>query len=574
MAEDKQGRMWFGVADGVRVYDGLSWTPYTEADGASGREVRALCVAGDGSVYTGGTDGIYRFREEQWTRVFPPQGNAPWMIWDLEQLSDGSLWAATPWGALRLQGKTRTLYSTADVAESLKSLAPYVTVVTVPDGIAPTREWPDGLGMSVVKMAGPRNPGAVIVKVAPGGPADSAGLRVGDRITGLDAQTQLYLFGIASREGTSVDLSVTREGVAEPFDVAVIHQELESTFLDFHIYDVYGDRQGDVWLGILGYPEGGEILRCSLADSGRPDAETWRLYAEEDGLSPGTMPRIHQTRDGAVWAVSEHGYRGVNRFDGTSWKSSRLSELVGGSDTNRSLLEARDGTVWIGQHGALAAFRQDVWTSYTRPDAPLPTGRILGLLESSDGALWTIGRNQEAAAFDYLSGRWTTYENLLYFCDTMDGSRWFISEDDGVVRHKMHGGHGGDSAGTWTRYGTEDGLMDTPSALAITRTGALWALGTHRGQAATARLEGSRWTMDLHPRFTHGISPRAVFESSDGSVWVGSMWPNPERGHLGGVLRFDPSAASAEAWTHYTPPEAPFATYAIGQTADGTLWFG
>ena len=37
MAEDREGRMWFGVDDGVRVYDGVTWKSYTEADGLLGQ---------------------------------------------------------------------------------------------------------------------------------------------------------------------------------------------------------------------------------------------------------------------------------------------------------------------------------------------------------------------------------------------------------------------------------------------------------------------------------------------------------------------------------------------------------
>ena len=585
MAEDKQGRMWFGVADGVRVYDGVTWTSYSKAQGLSGGVVRTLCVADDGSVYTGGPGGIYRFRDEQWTHIFPPEGDWPWGIMDIEQVSDGSLWIGTLWGPLRIDGETLTLYSPADAVGTLKRCAPYVTVVPVPDGIAPSRAWPDGLGMFAVPAPAADSAEAIVIALAQGGPAEESGLKVGDRITGTNSQIRIHRWSrVPIGEGASLELAVEREGVPEAFSVTVANRKIESVYHDFSIYDVYEDRQGNIWLGLFGIPEGGEIAHCVLGESGRPDASTWRLYAEADGLSLGWLPRILQTRDGTVWTVSYHSHKGINRFDGKAWTSFRLREMGKGSDMNPSLLETRDGTLWVGQNGGLSRFRDGDWMNYRRLDVPAPAGPIGGLLESSDGSLWAAGWEQEAVRLDYRTSRWTTYDGLLYFCDTSDGSRWYISVDDGVVRHEKEDLAVDVSAGTWMRYGTEDGLMEFPIGLAITGGGVLWAYGSHAGQAATARFDGRRWTMDLHPLFSWGILPASVLESSDGSMWFGTGgWPSPERGHLGGVLRFHPQARPAAgpsalsgqaAWTHYTPPEALFGTYAIGQTADGRLWFG
>jgi len=89
MAEDSTGSIWFGVDDGVQVYDGLTWTPYTEADGILGAPVITLCATKDGSLYAGTHLGISRFRDGSWRRVFPPEGDLPWPVYDLMEASDG-----------------------------------------------------------------------------------------------------------------------------------------------------------------------------------------------------------------------------------------------------------------------------------------------------------------------------------------------------------------------------------------------------------------------------------------------------------------------------------------------------
>ena len=42
-----------------------------------------------------------------------------------------------------------------------------------------------------------------------------------------------------------------------------------------------------------------------------------------------------------------------------------------------------------------------------------------------------------------------------------------------------------------------------------------------------------------------------------------------KQGQIGGMLRF-----ADRQWVHHIPPEAPAVAYGIGQTADGTIWFG
>ncbi len=346
---------------------------------------------------------------------------------------------------------------------------------------------------------------------------------------------------------------------------------------DLSVHDVYEDREGVMWFGLFS----GEIVRCDLRET--RDARAWRIYTAEDGLDIGSSPRIVQTRDGTIWTVSGHGLRGVNWFDGKIWAHVHLSEL-GGDDHNPSILETEDGTLWVGGYqGHLHAFRDRVgnattgkrlgggtWTVYKAADVPIPTVRIIGLLEASNGALWMIGRGQEAVRLDYGTFRRMTYEGLNFQCETPGGVQWFLSEEGGVVRY---------DGKTWLRYGVEDGLMDAPVRLIATREGTLWAAGSHDTTAATARFEGRRWSLQTHPQLSWGINPNSVYESSDGSLWFGAAVTQV----AGGVLRFDRAgkpetgvsqSPGAGTWTHYPPSDAPRYVYGIGQTSDGVLWFG
>ena len=457
MAEDRGGRMWFGVDDGALHYDGRTWTTFTPEDGLLGAPVQTLCATRDGSVYAGTELGISRFRDGRWNRVFPHEGAC--QAFDLLEGSDGTLWAGTSLGALHFAGEQTTLYTT----DSLRTARPElnVTFVMLPEG----------------------------------------------------AETQ--------------------------------------------VYDVYEDGEGRMWFGLYG----GEILRYNIRSAELGASKPWRLYTAEDGLDIGFWPRINQTPDRVIWTVSIDAHGGVNRFDGQAWTHFHLSEIVA-YNSNPSILVTRDGTLWVGGHGSyLYAYREGSWTNYRAPDVPTPPGRLSDLLEASDGALWVAGRRREALRLDLGASRWTTYSGLGFRCETSDGAFWFVSRDSGVVRYDGR---------TWTRYGVEDGLMDRPVTLIESRTGVLWAAGSQDSIAATARFDGTKWSVQTHPELSWNIYPGGRLGASDGSVWFssGSHYFS-ERGQLGGLLRFD-----GEAWTHYVPPEAPPSAYAIAQTSDGSLWFG
>ncbi len=571
MAEDKDGNMWFGTNDGVRRYDGVNWTAYTPEDGLLGAPVNALCVTRDGSVYAGTRSGISRFSDGKWRPVFPPEGDLPWFIWDLMEASDGSLWAATGRGALRLDREELTFYTTEETGIVLKLIAPYVRLAIVPDEAAPSLPWREGIGVRANR--------GLIFDLAPGGPGEAAGLKVGDRIltvdgivTGAGLRAGRALRGPA---GAPVTLTVQREGRAEPFELSITRERVEGAFRVFSVGDVYEDREGAMWFGVFG----GEIVRYDIRGTESDAAEAWRLYTEEDGLDIGWGLRILQTRDGVIWTVSDHAAKGVNRFDGKTWTNFHLGDL-GLSDTNPSILETADGTLWVGGNGSLYAYRSregnatrgerldgETWTFYGRPDVPIPSARVIGLLEASDGALWLASLGQEAVRLDYRTSQWTSYEGLVFQCETPDGAQWFLSQDGGVVRYNRK---------AWTRYGIEDGLMDAPVALITTRHGSVWAAGSHDTTAATARFGGRRWSLKTHPRLSWNIHPGAVYESSDGALWFGTDCGTGGGDYVGGVLRYGMSEQAGEnIWTHYTPPEAPRSCiYGIGQTADGVLWFG
>lgn len=562
MAEDHDGNMWFGVNDGVRMYDGVNWTAYTESHGLPGTAVHTLCVTRDGRIYAGTNEGISQFQDGEWRSVFPTKENLEWRIWDLLEASDGSLWAATGVGALHLKKSDTTLYTSKALAPIFQALVPGVSISALPDGMPHIRAWPrnEGLGVMIANEGQEGRVGVrgliglrglidsgVICYVLPGGPANIAGLQMGDRITSVNGDPEKSLMRLPV--DIPVTLTIQRPGRADLFDVAITPVEaIEGAYPSCQINAVYEDRAGDMWFGI-GYwssREEGGVLRYNIQKS------EWQMYAKAQGLDIDFNPQIIQTQDGNIWVGDGTYQGGISRYDGKSWT------VVTDHFETSSFLETRDGTLWFAGQ-SISIFKDGDLSGYSHRDIPAPPVRIAKLLESSDGAVWFAGKGHEAVRLDYDTSQWKTYDDLKFQCETPNRVQWFVSSDSSIVSF---------DGNTWQRYGIQDGLMDYPVALIATQKGDLWAAGSHKGAISVAQFDKGQWFRKTHVQATASVHYAIAHATTDGALWLGF------RG-VRGIFRFDPDLVGEKAWSHHTPYWVRGGSpYGIGQTADGTIWAG
>ena len=135
LAQDGDGNFLFGTDDGIYRYDGMSWHLFPFDEGMERARTNALYVARDGSVYVGSDRGICRFVNGIWERVFPSEGE--WNTYDLMEAQDGSLWAGTEWGALRLTAEGARLYVASEDTMGIRQRVS--DAVTVPDRVLHNR---------------------------------------------------------------------------------------------------------------------------------------------------------------------------------------------------------------------------------------------------------------------------------------------------------------------------------------------------------------------------------------------------------------------------------------------------
>jgi signal transduction histidine kinase/ligand-binding sensor domain-containing protein len=564
LVESLDGSVWFGTDEGVVRFDGLHWTSFGHAQNLTTGPVNVLCASRDGSVYAGCEKGVYQFRAGAWANILPNE-DTPFPVDDISESADGSIWVASPWGALRIGKDDLVLYTTRSQVAMVEDLFPAITCTAVPDGATPERQWTVGerfgIGIRLAEgdwLGTSRGSCPVPVsEVADGGPGDRAGLEVGDRILTVNRRRPtLWNDALYGERNSSIALRVARRGSGETQDLEIQRLPVKGTYSDFAVVDVLEDQRGRMWFGLGGSP-GGEVICWDAQSHDTADPEGWRLYNQRDGLDTAYGSHLTQTRDGSVWLFSNPASASLSRYDGTGWTGIDLAAL-GGANTNTSVAQTGDGTVWVGG-ASLHALRGSSWTVYGPSTLVLTPSLRTRLLASADGSLWVAGLGQEAVRCDIGSRYWTTYLGLSYQCEDSSGRQWFVSDDSTVVCR---------DGGTWTRFGIADGLMDLPRELIVAQDGTLWAAGSHAGVAATAQSNGSGWEFETHPGLSRGLRPE-IYGSPDGDVWLAAGGGfNRNLGQQAGVLQY-----TEGGWQHHVPPEAPMFTYGITRTTDGTTWF-
>lgn len=518
-----------------------------------------LLTAKNGHIYAGSGIGISCYNGQSWARVFPPTGNIPWTIHDIIQTQDGSFWAATAWGGLHISNTDTTLYTTPHIAQALQPYVPYLKIQTVAQHAIATQSWESGVGVQITsgthQYAVAEKSQGLIWAIAPNSPATQQGLQIGDQIISVNGRkgiTQLILNGPPN---TDISLEITKMGSKKIHPITLTRQTINGSFDDFRLFDVYEDQQNNIWFGLLE----GAIIQYA------PKQNQWRRFTTKDGLSIGALPRINQTTNGTIWTISDHPHGGINQFDGHKWTHTFLSQL-GAPNTNTSLLEAQDGTLWLGSLGPLWIYQNNKWQDLSIPDEiQLPTQRAR-LYETSQGAIWVVGLGQHAARFNNKWLRKRIWHNIQYQTEDQNGNKWFLSQEGYAVVQNEN---------TWTAYTTQDGLIEAPTRLYMTTWGELWATGSQDSMAATAQFDGKKWHKRIHPNLSWSIDPRTVYEAPDKTLWFGAEVNKiDQRGDVGGLLHYEPQKQHTpqSPWTHLSPPHAPEGAYGIGQTADGTLW--
>jgi len=217
-----------------------------------------------------------------------------------------------------------------------------------------------------------------------------------------------------------------------------------------------------------------------------------------------TVPALGQAID-----LGDPG-QALTQYRIDSWQTEQGLPL----NTVQSLLQTRDGYLWVGTGGGLARFDGVRFTSFDPSDLPeIAAQPIFGLMEDREGNLW-IGDSDSALVFR--SGRFrkvigrevTAGKRVWGFAEAEDGTIW-MATGNGLVRSKD---------GKARVYHEADGLSaEQLRALAFDRDGVLWIASTGGGLIA---FDGARFDVyDVARGFPHN-EVRHVVADPGGGVWA------------------------------------------------------
>lgn len=331
----------------------------------------------------------------------------------------------------------------------------------------------------------------------------------------------------------------------------------------FPVYDVEPGAAGEM---LVRGRDG--VYSFSYDDSGLQE-NSWRQLSDLKKLwQPLRSTVVCQAADGAVWALGDHGI--VIRIKDGATEKWDLWKLMSG-DVTVSIANGADGSIWVGGQGSLFIYKDGEWQSYAQPQIPCGGAARITVLPASDAAVWIASEQNDVYRIDYSSKRWWSLQDLNFFAEAPDGRQWFLGRNGRAVfaNKQLH---------DWQSYGPEDGLIETPVTLFMTRAAQVWAAGSHGQRSAVSYFDGKQWHTRVLRDHSWSIDYRSVFEAQDGSLWFGAAANALEqRGDQGGVVRYDPALGPFEsdaAWSAVDLPEPLTSTYGIGQTADGRMWFG
>lgn len=238
--------------------------------------------------------------------------------------------------------------------------------------------------------------------------------------------------------------------------------------------------------------------------------ESWQT---EEGLPQNSIFTILQARDGYVWIGTQEG---LVRFDGKSFTVfDKAHHPALPSNEIRALLEDRSGNLWIGTNGGITRYTEGTFTTFTTTDG-LSSDLVRTLHEDQQGTLWIGTIEGGLNRFDGTSfSHFTTADGLagnvvLSIEEATDGSLW-IGTEAGLSHLRNN---------TFTSYSVDQGLPEPPVwALHEGMDGGLW-VGTSNG---LAHLQDDTFSIISTRQGLCGDVVSAIEEAPGGSLWIATL---------------------------------------------------
>lgn len=562
LAQDRTGYLWVGTQNGLYRYDGGQFLKYGEAEGVPQRMIQSLYVGDDGTLWVATTSSIFfEKRDGKFAEVPAP---AP-----MSQILQ------RPGTVFSSKGPNEVVASTRHAAVALKHVGPdqWTAQAVTLDGhdIFGVLYGEDGVlwygcDQDLCRMANGKTThlGAQLKL-----PDEQWSNLLLARNGHIWIRGNRHIGEVIPLEGKFILHDVPGPAFSEPypelvedpqgriltsrgpslalFDKGQWRQVTEKNGLSsFEIQDLFVDREGSVWIGVVGHG----LKRWVGQDR-------WEGYTKADKLSDDLVWDTARDHQGRLWIATESGLDWIPAGGVTPkpWSAPGIQTARAGA-----LEIDREGTIWLGTTaGNLIRIDQN---SLAAREWKLP--EVFQLLADQNHRIWAAtseglySLNTQALdkgpalvqdpAISVPRGRFTD------LTADGDGNIW-VAAEQGIFRLDGNG---------WHRIDAENSDAK-PDLLAIDHQGNLWAAGPSQ-ELMRLRVAGDRIVSSTPIERPQVLSQQIVSMMVDhrGWLWVGQD---------AGLTVFD-----GKAWHSFTQDDGLIwndtDSYGLTEDVDGSIWIG
>ena len=387
MLEDKSGNLWFGTwGGGVSKYDGKSFTHFTDKEGLSNNVVRSMLEDKSGNLWFGTWGGgVSKYDGKSFTHFTDKEGLSNNDVRSMLEDKSGNLWFGT-WGGgvSKYNGKSFTHFTDK---EGLSNNA-VVSMLEDKSG----NLWFGTQGGGVSKLALSKVEGSTQYTFTHF--TDKEGLNNNNVVSMLEDKSGNLWFGtngggVSKYDGKSFTHFTDKEGLSNN-----------------SVFSMLEDKSGNLWFGTWG----GGVSKLALSEVEGSSQYTFTHFTEKEGLSNNVVLSMLEDKNGNLWLGTRFGLSKLSPkdkeklvffSDPDSYRDKSAPEAEGkvffknytyedgflGIGCNGSaILEAKDGTIWIGANDRLTAYHPPVGGEIA--DTLAPTIQLTGIALFNENIAW------------------------------------------------------------------------------------------------------------------------------------------------------------------------------------------
>lgn len=557
--QDRAGFLWVGTQNGLYRYDGSRFSGFGKAEGLPAARIESLHESIDGTLWVGTRTGLARRQGDRFETVAlgGPQG----IVGRSGIASDrsGRLYLATERGLATGPPSHFTLIPQPSGATGEEAASVYLD--------ATSSVWFGcGKGLCLFENGQAREVGR-----GAGLPAEKWDAILGDLEGNLWVRSEKCLYvrphgselfqlggGLPASRNTYPTLALdpagrllvpTYRGLARQTDRGWDLIEAQDGLTTNDIAAVVQDREGSIWLGLLG-----SGLARWLGYS------EWQSWSDHEGLSRESIWSITRAAGGRLWVGTQYG---LNYAEDRNGRLTWRRQPIAGMEMIRTLAAARDGTLWVGGYpGGL--HHLDPRTGQTRAAEGLNSDRIRHLMVDAEDRVWAATRNgvfrsqSGSSRFTQLFPPDTRPDETFHMTLTDHSGRTWAAGERGLARL---------TGSQWKRFTKLDGLKsDNVAHLAEAPDGSLW-IGYYDAFGLTHLTFPPGQLKLEHFTIANGLrSDKSIFLAFDERGW---LWAGSDHG----VDVFDRTR-----WRHYGRSDGLIwddcNSHAFLADTDGSIWIG